>query len=73
MSIIEPIGVITQRPTAKQLLKHKFVTKTKKASYLIDLIERYRKWKENGGKASESEDDSDDEKYARVAFVSTIC
>eukprot|EP01147_Barroeca_monosierra_P010868 gene10868-2943_t len=56
-----------KRPTAKQLLKHKFVTKTKKASYLIDLIERYRKWKENGGKASESEDDSDDEKYARVA------
>ncbi|EGD80529.1 STE/STE20/YSK protein kinase [Salpingoeca rosetta] len=48
------------RPTAKQLLKHKFVSKAKKPSYLIDLIERYRKWKENGGKAdSDSDDDSD--------------
>jgi len=51
------------RPTAKQLLKHKFVAKAKKPSYLIDLIERYRKWKENGGKAdSDSDSDSDDDR-----------
>ena len=57
------VACILQRPTAKQLLKHKFVAKAKKPSYLIDLIERYRKWKENGGKAdSDSDSDSDDDR-----------
>eukprot|EP00043_Microstomoeca_roanoka_P007764 m.75026 g.75026 ORF g.75026 m.75026 type:complete len:398 (-) comp13962_c0_seq1:822-2015(-) len=50
------------RPTAKSLLKHKFVVKAKKTSYLIELIERHRKWKQNGGRADSDSDDSDDEK-----------
>lgn len=52
------------RPTTKDLLKHKFIQKAKKTSHLIDLIERYRKWKENGGTdsgSSDSESDSDKE------------
>eukprot|EP00049_Salpingoeca_infusionum_P001716 m.50323 g.50323 ORF g.50323 m.50323 type:complete len:414 (+) comp11155_c1_seq1:157-1398(+) len=47
------------RPTAKQLLAHKFVVKAKKTSYLVQLIERYRKWKANGGTADSSDSDSD--------------
>jgi len=51
-----------QRPTAKDLLKHKFVQKTKKNSYLVDMIDRYRKWKESGGKAGDSDSDEDSDK-----------
>lgn len=48
------------RPTVKDLLKHKFILKAKKNSCLVDLIDKYRKWKDNGGVDSSS-DDSDKE------------
>lgn len=48
-----------QRPTAKELLKHKFIVKhCKKTSYLSELIDRYRRWKEEEHSGSSS-DDSD--------------
>ncbi|GFU30503.1 hypothetical protein NPIL_61691 [Nephila pilipes] len=34
------------RPTAKELLKFPFIRKAKKNSYIIDLIEKYKNWKE---------------------------
>ncbi|WWC73737.1 uncharacterized protein I206_107709 [Kwoniella pini CBS 10737] len=37
------------RPTAKDLLKHKFIRTARKASYLTELIERHEKWKAEGG------------------------
>jgi len=34
------------RPTAKELLKHKFITRyTRKTSFLTELIDRYKRWK----------------------------
>uniref|UniRef100_A0A8C3FY19 non-specific serine/threonine protein kinase n=1 Tax=Cyclopterus lumpus TaxID=8103 RepID=A0A8C3FY19_CYCLU len=51
----------TFRPTAKELLKHKFIVKhCKKTSYLSELIDRYRRRKEEGHSGSSS-DDSDSE------------
>ncbi|XP_077054991.1 serine/threonine-protein kinase 25a isoform X4 [Siphateles boraxobius] len=48
------------RPTAKELLKHKFITRyTKKTSYLAELIDRYRRWKSDGHGDESSSDDSD--------------
>ncbi|KAK8849637.1 hypothetical protein IAR55_004972 [Kwoniella newhampshirensis] len=37
------------RPSAKDLLKHKFIRTARKASYLTELIERYEKFKAEGG------------------------
>ncbi|OCF43812.1 STE/STE20/YSK protein kinase [Kwoniella heveanensis CBS 569] len=41
------------RPTAKDLLKHKFIRTARKASYLTELVERYEKWKSEGGGKSD--------------------
>lgn len=50
------------RPTCKQLLENKFIKKAKKTSFLVDLIDKYRKWVDNGGVAdsSESEEEAPD-------------
>jgi len=49
------------RPTTRDLKKHKFVAKAKKTSCLVDLIDKYRRWVDNGGVASSSDEDSDKE------------
>lgn len=51
---------IFQRPTAKELLKFPFIKKAKKNSYLIDLIDRYKKWKTQKGEESETESENSD-------------
>ena len=51
-----------KRPTAKELLKHRFIKAARKTSYLTELIERYERWlAEGGSKDSDSSDDDDDE------------
>lgn len=49
-----------QRPTAKELLKFPFIKKAKKNAYLIDLIDRYKKWKSQKGEESETESENSD-------------
>ncbi|KAG2118192.1 kinase-like domain-containing protein [Suillus discolor] len=44
------------RPTARELLKHKFVRMAKKTSYLTELIERHERWKAEGGDRVEEEE-----------------
>lgn len=44
-----------QRPSARDLLKHKFVRMAKKPSYLTELIERHERWKAEGGEKLEDE------------------
>ncbi|XP_003383159.1 PREDICTED: serine/threonine-protein kinase 24-like [Amphimedon queenslandica] len=39
----------SHRPTARELLKHRFLKQARKTSYLVDLIDRYKRWKANGG------------------------
>eukprot|EP01137_Pigoraptor_chileana_P003093 Opistho-2@42812 len=52
------------RPTAKDLLKHKFIKGAKKTTNLQEVIDRYNRWKEEGGddnSHSDGEDDRDDD------------
>jgi len=44
------------RPTARELLKHKFIRMAKKTSYLTELIERHERWKAEGGERLEDEE-----------------
>lgn len=50
-----------ERPTAKDLLKHKFMKKANKTSKLVELIERRQRWLQVVGPQS-SDEESDEEK-----------
>jgi serine/threonine-protein kinase 24/25/MST4 len=47
----------TKRPTAEELLKHRFIKGAKKTSYLTELIERHEKWRADGGNKDEDDDE----------------
>ena len=48
-----------ERPSAKELLKHPFIRRAKKTTYLTELIERYSRWRATH--KNEDEEDYDNE------------
>jgi serine/threonine-protein kinase 24/25/MST4 len=47
-----------ERPSAKELLKHPFIRKAKKTTYLTELIERHERWHAtHGNRSAEDEDE----------------
>ena len=44
-----------KRPSARELLKHKFIRMAKKTNYLTELIERHERWRAEGGERLEEE------------------
>lgn len=51
---------VSQRPTAKELLKHKFIIRnSKKTSYLTELIDRYKRWRAEQSHEDSGSEDSD--------------
>ena len=43
----------SKRPSARELLKHKFLRMAKKTNYLTELIERHERWRAEGGEKHE--------------------
>ena len=55
-----------ERPSAKELLKHPFIRRAKKTTYLTELIERYERWQAvHGDQVSDDESDSSAEDNQR--------
>ncbi|KAF4109273.1 serine/threonine-protein kinase 24a isoform X2 [Onychostoma macrolepis] len=53
------------RPTAKELLKHKFITRyAKRTSFLMDLVDKYKRWKEKQARDESSSDSESDDSEA---------
>ncbi|XP_038572462.1 serine/threonine-protein kinase 24 [Micropterus salmoides] len=49
------------RPTAKELLKHKLIVRhAKKTSYLTELVDKYKRWKAEQTRITESSSDESD-------------
>lgn len=51
------------RPSATDLLRHAFFRKAKKPSHLVDLIDRFRKWRAHKQDDSDSSDETDSDSY----------
>jgi serine/threonine-protein kinase 24/25/MST4 len=66
------------RPTAKELLKHRFIQKARKTSCLQDLIDRHRQWKsehphsDDDSDENESDGDKDDDDMTKDEWINTI-
>lgn len=58
-----------ERPSAKELLKHPYLKRAKKRTYLTELIERYERWKITHPKQAkeDEEDDRDTERQRKPA------
>jgi len=48
-----------ERPTAKDLLKHRFIKAAKKTSFLMELIERKQRWQQVSGNNTTDNDEID--------------
>ena len=57
-----------QRPSARELLKHKFLKQAKKTPHLVDLIERFRAYRRHHG---DSDTDTDSERFV-CCFVASV-
>ncbi|KLJ09233.1 non-specific serine/threonine protein kinase [Blastomyces silverae] len=53
-----------ERPSAKELLKHPFIKRAKKTTYLTELIERSERWQAVHGNRSADDDDEQDYRQA---------
>merc|ERR1711860_74353 len=47
------------RPNSKELIRHPFIKKAKRNNHLMDLIDRYKKWRLTHSNESDSESESD--------------
>ncbi|MEQ2192467.1 hypothetical protein XENOCAPTIV_012034 [Xenoophorus captivus] len=59
--VIKQSAYDSKRPTAKELLKHKLIVRyAKKTSYLTELVDKYKRWKAEQSRTTESSSDESD-------------
>ena len=56
-----------ERPSAKELLKHPFVRRAKKTTYLTELIERHERWQAIHGNGDSEDEDNDEGRSPNTA------
>lgn len=49
------------RPSARELLRHRFIQKSKKTSFLIDLIDRHKRWKQDNNVVDRNDDEGEED------------
>ncbi|EFW99785.1 ste20-like serine/threonine-protein [Grosmannia clavigera kw1407] len=52
-----------ERPTARDLLRHPFIRRAKKTSYLTELIERHSRWYATHKNSNGGDEDAEDDDY----------
>ena len=52
------MSVCRQRPSAKELLRHPFIKKARRTVCLMELVDRYKQWRQTAG---DSDSDADTE------------
>ena len=57
-----------QRPTAHELLRHRFLKVARKTSYMTELIDRYRRWRLENSEEEDLTDDTDNGRKLVVDF-----
>ena len=57
------------RPTAKELMKHRFIRNAKKTSCLVELIDKYKRWKTQQTADPDSSSSGDEENNMEVSFI----
>ncbi len=72
MSTIESVCYYIQRPTAHELLKHRFLKVARKTSYLTELIDRYQTWRVESGEEEEQEDAVDGGRWVHSVNILTV-
>lgn len=63
LTVINNTLICQQRPTAKELLKHRFIKTAKKNTYLVELIERFKNWKQKCRDDDDSSSGEENEEY----------
>jgi serine/threonine-protein kinase 24/25/MST4 len=56
------------RPSAKELLRHKWIKSAKKNGNLLDIVKEHQKWLEEHKSDIDDKDDDEDEKFYRYFF-----
>lgn len=63
------------RPSSKDLLKHRFIHKAKKTSFLTELVDRHKQWKVSHPDSDDEADDSDhddDDDVMNDSWIDTV-
>lgn len=60
------------RPTAKELMKHRFIRNARKTACLVELIEKFKRWKTQQNADPDSSSSGDEDNINEVSSECTV-